>query len=77
MAMVKMLRPSSMFATCDECRAAFDPVHGGVCSRCHRLLCGRHIYGSIFRRVQSWLGTALICPACRRGETPKAASRAR
>ena len=70
MAMIKMLRPSSIMAQCDKCRMPFDPVHGGVCSRCGRLLCGRHIYGSIFRRLQSFLGMALVCPECRRGETP-------
>ena len=70
MAMIKMLRPSSMMAQCDKCRLPFDPVHGGVCSRCNRLLCGQHIYGSILRRLQSFLGTALVCPECRRGETP-------
>ncbi len=70
MAMIKMLRPSSMLAACDECRLPFDPVHGGVCSRCHRLLCGHHIYGSILRRLQSFLGMALVCTACRSGATP-------
>ena len=70
MAMVKMLRPSSMLAACDECRLPFDPVNGGVCSRCNRLLCGRHIFGSVLRRLQSWLGTPLICTTCRAGATP-------
>ena len=72
MAMIKMLRPSSMFGKCDECRAVFDPVYGGVCSRCKRLLCGRHIYGSIFRRIQAWFGVALVCTVCRSGAIPKA-----
>jgi hypothetical protein len=71
MAMVKMLRPSSMMATCDECRARFDPVHGGVCSRCNRLLCGQHIYGSFLRRIRSWIGGPLVCTICRTGATPK------
>ena len=72
MAMVKMLRPSELQGECDECRAWFDPVHGGVCSRCNRLLCGKHIFGSIGRRLQSFLGSPLVCTRCRRGETPKA-----
>jgi hypothetical protein len=76
MAMLKVLRPSSMLGMCDECRASFDPVHGGVCSRCNRLLCGRHIYGSFFRRLQSFLGTPLICTVCRTGATPKSVVRA-
>lgn len=75
MAMVKMLRPSSMLAECDECGAAFDPVHGGVCSRCNRLLCAKHIFGSLGRRLQSFLGSSLTCTSCRRGEAPASASR--
>jgi hypothetical protein len=70
MAMIRMFRQSSVMAQCDKCRLPFDPVHGGVCSQCRRLLCGAHIYGSILRRLQSFLGTALVCPDCRRGESP-------
>lgn len=70
MAMIPMLRPSSMLAKCDECRTMFDPVHGGVCARCHRLLCGHHIYGSLLRRLKSYLGGALLCTACRAGAVP-------
>ena len=76
MAMLKMLRPSSKLASCDECGVSFDPVHGGVCSRCGRLLCGKHVFGSIVRRVQSWLGFALVCTVCRSGRTPAPPSRA-
>ena len=70
MAMIKTFRPSSLLAQCDKCRLPFDPVYGGVCSQCRRLLCGRHMYGSVFRRLQSFFGTPLVCPECRRGETP-------
>jgi len=73
--MIKMLRPSSMYAACDECGVVFDPVYGGVCSRCRRILCGKHIYGSILRRVQASLGMALVCTVCRSGATPKAPAR--
>jgi hypothetical protein len=76
MAMIKMLRPSSLMAQCDKCRLPFDPVHGGVCSQCRRLLCGRHMYGSIFRRLESFLGRPLVCPECRRGESPAPVERA-
>jgi hypothetical protein len=63
--MIKMLRPSAMLAKCDECRLPFDPVQGGVCSRCNRLLCRHHIFGSVLRRLQSYLGGSLVCVACR------------
>lgn len=60
-----VLQPSRVIATCDECRARFDPVRGGVCDSCRRLLCGTHYYGSILRRVQGMLGIAPLCVACR------------
>ena len=50
------LQQSRMMATCDECRARFDPVRGGVCPNCRRLLCGTHYYGSFLRRIQAMLG---------------------
>ena len=41
-----VLQGSRVIATCDECRTRFDPVHGGVCPSCRRLLCATHLYGS-------------------------------
>gem|GEM_PF-1262933 len=63
------LQPSRVIATCDECRARFDPVRGGVCDSCRRLLCPTHYYGSFLRRLQGLLGFSPLCPACRAGRT--------
>src|SRR5690606_21626573 len=46
-ASMSFLQPSRVSATCDECRTRFDPVKGGVCPACRRLLCGAHYYGSL------------------------------
>ena len=60
-----LLQRSRIIATCDECRLPFDPVRGGVCPRCRRLLCGTHYYGSILSRLQGMLGMVPLCPRCR------------
>jgi hypothetical protein len=75
MPMLPAFRKSEVKARCDACRAVFDPVHGGVCESCRRLLCATHVFGSLrgthaleslFRRLQSYVpGTHLVCPECR------------
>jgi hypothetical protein len=66
MPMLPTLTRSEIRAQCDRCRTVFDPVYGGVCESCGRLLCGRCVYGSVFRRLQSYLpGAKLICTECR------------
>lgn len=73
-----VLQNSRVIATCDECRTPFDPVRGGVCPSCRRLLCATHLYGSFLRRVQGllMLGGAPRCPYCRAGQpTPPVVKR--
>jgi len=61
-----VFQQSRTLGTCDECRATFDPVSGGVCPACRRLLCGAHYYGgSPLRRLQALLGGRPRCPKCR------------
>jgi len=67
-----MYRRSALMANCDECGREFDPVHGGVCPKCHRLLCRKDLYGSGFRRVLAYFGVGTECVRCRRGEVPSA-----
>jgi hypothetical protein len=69
----------SLAATCEQCQQRFDPLTGGACARCRRVLCGRHLRGwrpailALFERTQP------VCVACRRAEgvgtTPSAAGR--
>ena len=70
-----VFQPSRTIATCDECRAAFDPVNGGVCPSCRRLLCGEHYFGSLFRRLQAMVGGRPRCVACREGRAPAVRTR--
>ena len=66
MPMVTTFKKSDVRARCDQCGTVFDPVHGAVCESCRRLLCGKHAYGSLGRRILSFVpGTALVCPECR------------
>lgn len=62
-----VLQPSRTLGRCDECRVSFDPVGGGVCPNCRRLLCGEHYFGSFLRRVQAMVGGRPWCVACRAG----------
>ena len=43
-------------------------VRGGVCERCKRILCERHLHGSWLRRMRHDIGGAAICVKCRRSE---------
>ena len=73
--MSPMYRRSALMADCDECGRTFDPVHGGVCPRCKRLLCRRHLYGSGLRRVLAYFGVQTDCVRCKRGEQPESSPR--
>ena len=56
-----------MRTECDACRLPFDLVKGGVCERCRRVLCERHLHGSFIRRLRVDLGAAALCLDCRAG----------
>ena len=43
----------AQLARCDQCRTFFDPVYGGVCARCGRLLCATHLHGGFLARIES------------------------
>ncbi len=56
---------SSTLAQCDQCSMRFDPVYGGVCPSCGRLLCARHLYGEGARRFLKYFGVRTVCAQCR------------
>jgi hypothetical protein len=61
-----LFKPSDQLARCDVCRTVFDPVFGGVCARCHRLLCETHLHGGFFRRLLGRLNPRpAVCVDCR------------
>lgn len=49
--------------TCEECAAEFPPLEGGICRRCRRTLCGRHLRPDP-EADQSLPGGAMSCDAC-------------
>ncbi|HEU4563405.1 MAG TPA: hypothetical protein VFS05_02105 [Gemmatimonadaceae bacterium] len=71
-----IFQKSDIVAQCDKCRARFDPVHGGFCEGCGRMLCDTHYYGGGVRALLRFVGTKTLCPECRargvRGETTAA-----
>jgi hypothetical protein len=58
-------RPSTFRGQCERCGAWFDPVHGGVCASCGKILCIAHLHGSMLARLRSLLGGQPVCAACR------------
>jgi hypothetical protein len=62
-------RKSIFFTECDECDRRFSVTGGGVCERCRRILCARHLHGSLGRRIAIGLGAKMICVRCRSGES--------
>ena len=62
---VRIFSRTEMMTQCDECGADFDLVAGGVCSRCKRLLCSRHLHGSWMRRLMLDFGAQPLCVSCR------------
>lgn len=59
------LKQSSIRPPCDQCRLPFEPTYGGVCTRCRRMLCGAHLYGSIRQRLRGLAGLRAECVRCR------------
>lgn len=61
----------SIFRTeCDECNVPFAVNTGGVCEQCRRILCSKHLHGSITHKLLIAFGGRMICVRCRAGETP-------
>jgi hypothetical protein len=61
-----MTVPSIIPFRCHQCGRQFDPDGGGICSKCNRLLCSRHLHGFLGSLVPNpWTGRELVCVACR------------
>jgi hypothetical protein len=67
---IRVFRRTEMATDCDVCGVRFDLVSGGVCTRCRKILCARHLHGSFFRRLLVDLGAPSVCVACRSGGAP-------
>ena len=62
-----VLRPTDLRIDCDVCRTPFDLMTGGVCERCRRILCSRHLHGSWIMRMIHEYKRPVTCVACRAG----------
>ncbi|MBK6485760.1 MAG: hypothetical protein IPF98_02585 [Gemmatimonadetes bacterium] len=61
----------SIFNTeCDECGVPFAVNTGGVCTKCRRILCSKHLHGSLVIKLLLAFGASSICVRCRAGESP-------
>jgi methionyl-tRNA synthetase len=63
----RFFRETEVKTDCDVCRIHFDLMKGGVCEKCRRVLCARHLHGSWTRRILADVTGSNICVDCRRG----------
>lgn len=61
----EIFRSSQVSTDCDQCGGRVDLLKGGVCTRCRRILCYRHLHGSWLRRLLADIGAATLCVQCR------------
>jgi hypothetical protein len=61
----KFLHETEVKTDCDACGAFFDLVAGGVCEKCRRILCSRHLHGSFVQRVIADIIGRSVCIQCR------------
>jgi hypothetical protein len=61
----ELFRSTDVTTDCDECGGRVDLIKGGVCVRCRRILCYRHLHGSFVRRLLTDLGADTVCVSCR------------
>jgi hypothetical protein len=72
---LRFFRDTTLSTDCDACGGRVDVIQGGVCERCRRILCFRHLHGSWARRLATELGAATHCVDCRAGRAVEAPSR--
>lgn len=62
---IEIFRSSDVSTDCDQCQQRVDLLKGGVCSRCRRILCYRHLHGSFVRRLLADIRNDVVCVSCR------------
>lgn len=67
---IRYLRRSDLGTECDACGQRLDLMTGGVCDRCERILCSRHLHGSWLMRMLHEFRRPVRCVDCRAGLTP-------
>jgi hypothetical protein len=69
MRIIPVFTTAAVRTECDVCNYRFDPIHGGVCEACNRILCLKHLHGSWLRRLTVDMGARCVCVECRAGIT--------
>jgi methionyl-tRNA synthetase len=62
---LRFFRESDMRTECETCGNRFDLMKGGICERCRRILCERHLHGSWVRRMIADVRGTNVCVECR------------
>jgi hypothetical protein len=60
-----MKRSPTVYMECDRCGLPFEPMKGGLCQRCDRILCGADLHGDLLSRWRAALTGRSICVECR------------
>jgi hypothetical protein len=62
---VLMKRSPTVYMECERCGLPFEPMKGGLCQRCDRILCATDLHGDLFSRWKAALTGRAICVECR------------
>ncbi|MDQ4081260.1 MAG: DUF2043 domain-containing protein [Gemmatimonadota bacterium] len=62
-------RLPTVYMKCERCGLPFEPMKGGLCQRCDRILCPTDLHGSTVARWRAALTGRAICVECRMTET--------
>ena len=65
MSKIEFFRSSQITTDCDQCSGRVDMLKGGVCLRCRRILCYRHLHGSFVQRLVADVRGTAVCVRCR------------
>lgn len=58
-------RVPTVYMHCERCRLPFEPMKGGLCERCDRILCPNDLHGSLFARWRAAVTRHAVCVECR------------
>ena len=60
-----MKRSPTVYMQCERCSLPFEPIKGGLCQRCDRILCSADLHGDTLSRWRAALTGRVICVECR------------
>ncbi|HJR67502.1 MAG TPA: hypothetical protein VJ802_13820 [Gemmatimonadaceae bacterium] len=60
-----MKRSPTVYMQCERCSLPFEPIKGGLCQRCDRILCSADLHGDTLSRWRAALTGRAICVECR------------